>query len=396
MIFSIALVLLVGYLMGEIFKALKLPPLVGMIIAGIVLGPQVINALSSDFIELSVYLRKIALVVIILRAGLTIDLKDLKEIGRPAILMSFVPALFEIAAVTIVAPLITDISYLEAAMLGCILAPVSAAVVIPSMIKIIKTGYGNDKKVGQIILAGTSNDDMLAIVLFTVLIGVFQGENVSFMTIASVPLSLIVGILLGIIVGVILSAIFKMFEISVVAKVLILLSVSLLIVAFEDNVPSIPQSSLLSIITVGMIILKNIKNDAILIEGSLNKMWFFLQIFLFISIGALIDLKYASDFFVTALLIIISGTAFRFVAVWLSLSKTNLTFKERLFCGISYLPKATVQAAMSSIPLSLGVPAGELILTVSVMAIIILAPIGSALIELTYKKILSKEQIERL
>lgn len=393
--FEISIVLLGGFIIGKIFEKLKLPSLVGMLLFGIIIGPSVLNIIKNEslFNSIAPTLRNIALIVILLRAGLTIDLKDFKEIGRPAILMSFIPAIFEIVATTIFAPLITNISYLEAAILGTILAPVSAAVVIPSMINIIKQGYGDDKKIPQIILAGASIDDIFALILFTTLINVSLGMNPDYIMFLKIPLALVFYAILGFIVGLLINYLFNKVKIEMTFKILILVTISMLLMVFEDYFTFLPKASLLSIIIIGGILLLKNNEEAIKLEKSLNNIWKILQIILFVSIGIIVNLEYAlSNNGLIALLIIAIGSIFRFIAVWISLIKTNLNMKERLFCGIGYLPKATVQAVMGAIPLSYGLKSGELILTVSVIAILVLAPIGSILINSTYKKILKNNK----
>jgi len=393
MLLSIALVLLLGFIMGRVFKLIHFPPLVGMILCGIIIGPQLLNIIDQQFLEITPYLRHIALVIILLRAGLSIDLKDLKQLGRPMILMCFIPAIVEILVVTLIAPMIVEISYIEAMIMGCILAPVSAAVVIPSMIKIKKAGYGSNKKISELILGGTSADDIVALVLYGVLIQFVLGQNMNVTSLVDVPIAIVFGVFVGIFFGVGSCYIFKRVKLSPVIKTMILVSLSLGILYIENEIPSFPISSLLAIMIIGVIHLKKLPKEAYTIESTLSNFWEVMSIFLFVSVGSVIDFSFFPIYWKVSLLIISLGTIFRFLSVWLCLIKTQLDFKEKLFCAITYIPKATVQATFAAVPLGLGLGFGPLVLTVSVMAVLVLAPIGSLLIELTYKKLLKQDGI---
>jgi len=390
MLFSIALIIICGYTLGRIFEILKLPALVGMLICGIILGPAVFNIISPNLLHIAPDLREIALIIILARAGLSIDLNDLKAIGRPALLMCFVPAICEIAAVTLIAPIVFNISYIEAAIMGCILAPVSAAVVVPRMLKLMKNHYGEDKKIAHLIMAGTSVDDVFVIVLYVSLIELYFDGSFNAYNFIKIPLSIILGILLGIVIGIILSNIFQHIKIKGSLKVILFLAVSFMLVTFENTFPQIPVSALLAIMVMGGTILKKNPKEADTMSQGLTHLWDGAQIMLFALVGCAVQIEYINKAGIFTFVILIAGSLLRFGGVFLCLIKTKLNFKERLFCGIAYIPKATVQAAMGVLPLSMGMPSGETTLAVTVLAILILAPIGALLIDVFYKRLLNK------
>ena len=391
MLLSLSLIMIVGFSLSGILGKLRLPGLLGMILTGIALGPFALDLISDDILNISAELRQIALIIILTRAGLAIDIKDLKRVGRPAILMCFVPATFEIVAVTLLAPPLLGVSLLEAAIMGAVLAAVSPAVIVPRMLHLMESGYGKDKSIPQLIMAGASVDDIYVIVLFTAFMGIYSGSGFDASAIISVPIAILLGMLLGIASGLILVWIFKKFHMRDTVKVLILLSTAFLFVSLEAFLkPYVPVSGLLAVMALGATLLKSYEVLAKRLKGKFSKIWVGAEIMLFVLVGAAVDIRYLMYAGFGAVLLITLALVVRMVGVQLSLAKTQLTFKERLFCSIAYLPKATVQAAVGAIPLSAGVAAGQTILTVAVLAIIITAPLGAIGIDATYKKWLTK------
>lgn len=392
MLFSIALILFFGFSLGELMRKLKQPPLLGMIITGIILGPVVLNLIDSSILSISTDLRQIALIVILIRAGLALQLNDLKKVGRPAILMCFLPASFELAAYVIFAPALLGISYLEAAIMGTVLAAVSPAVVVPRMLQLMENQYGVYKKIPQLIMAGASVDDIFVIVLFTAFIGMYQGKEFSFFSLIKIPISILLGLTIGVISGFIIVWILRKFHVRDTVKVLLLLAVSFLFVSLETAAkPLIPISGLLAVMALGAIILKKHDTLARRLSIKFSKLWIVAELILFVLVGASVDIRYVGRAGIMAICLIIISLLFRIVGVFACLIKTNLTWKERAFTAIAYLPKATVQAAIGSMPLALGLPAGNTILTVAVLAILITAPIGAIGIDFTYQKLLSRD-----
>lgn len=391
MLLSIALILIVGFIFSSIFSRFRLPGLLGLILTGIILGPYGLNLLDSKILSISADIRQIALIVILFRAGLTMNISDLKKNGRPAILMTFLPATFEIITVTILAPLLFGISTLEAAILGAVLGAVSPAVVVPRMIGLIESGYGKAKGIPQMILAGASVDDVFVIVLFTSFLGMFQGNRFDFFSLLSVPVAILFGILLGVLVGYIMVKLFKYLHVRDTVKVLLILSVCFLMVSLEDSLKGIfPISGLLGVMALGGIILKLYPLLANRINIKFSKVWSGAEVFLFVLVGSVTDISALSEAGFFVVLLIFISLIFRMLAVFLSVAGTNLTAKEKLFTAGAYTPKATVQAAIGSLPLAMDVPAGSLILSVAVLAIILTAPLGAIFIDLSYKKLLDK------
>lgn len=391
MLTSIAIILLFGLLVGWIFSRVKLPSLLGMIIVGIVLSPHCLNLVDDSVLTISRDLRQIALVIILTRAGLSLNFTDLKKVGRPAILMCFVPACIEMVGTIIFAPLLLDVSILDAAIIGSVMAAVSPAVVVPRMIKLIEDGYGTDKSIPQLILAGASVDDVFVIVVFTALTTLASTGEVSAISFIQIPTSILLGVLLGGVVGTILVWFFKRFHIRDSVKVLIILSVSFLLLELQNRLEGIvPVSGLLAIMSVGIII--NQKYDVLAKRLSVkyNKLWLGAEIFLFVLVGIAVDLKYALAAGIVVILLVILALVFRMMGVAISLVKTKLNKKERLFCAVAYTPKATVQAALGTVPLVMGLSCGEIVLTVAVISILITAPFGAICIDNLYKKLLSK------
>ena len=391
MLTSIAIILLFGLLVGWIFSKAKLPSLLGMIIVGIVLSPHGLNLVDESILTISGDLRQIALVIILTRAGLSLNFSDLKKIGRPAILMCFVPACIEMMGTIIFAPLLLGVSILDAAIIGSVMAAVSPAVVVPRMIKLIEDGYGTDKSIPQLILAGASVDDVFVIVVFTALTTLASTGEVSAISFIQIPTSILLGVLLGGAVGTILVCFFRKFHIRDSVKVLIILSVSFLLLELQNRLEGIvPVSGLLAIMSMGIII--NQKNDVLAKRLSVkyNKLWLGAEIFLFVLVGIAVDLKYALAAGVVVILLVILALLFRMMGVAVSLVKTKLNKKERLFCMVAYTPKATVQAALGTVPLAMGLSCGEIVLTVAVISILITAPFGAICVDNLYKKLLSK------
>ena len=391
MLTSIAIILLFGLLVGWIFSKVKLPSLLGMIIVGIVLSPHCLNLVDDSILTISGDLRQIALVIILTRAGLSLNFSDLKKVGRPAILMCFVPACIEMVGTIIFAPLLLNVSILDAAIIGSVMAAVSPAVVIPRMIKLIEDGYGTDKSIPQLILAGASVDDVFVIVVFTALTTLASTGEISAISFIQIPISILLGVLLGGVVGTILVCFFRRFHIRDSVKVLIILSVSFLLLELQNKLEGIvPVSGLLAIMSVGIII--NQKYDVLAKRLSVkyNKLWLGAEIFLFVLVGIAVDLKYAIAAGVVVILLVILALVFRMMGVAISLVKTKLNKKERLFCAVAYTPKATVQAALGTVPLVMGLSCGDMVLTVAVISILITAPFGAICVDNLYKKLLSK------
>lgn len=392
MLLSLTLILFCGFALGGIMQKLKLPALLGMMITGIILGPFVLNLIDASILEISADLRQIALIVILIRAGLALDLKDLKKVGRPAVLMCFVPATIEMAAVTIFGPLLFGISYLEAAIMGAVLAAVSPAVVVPRMLNLIKNGYGVKKGIPQLIMAGASVDDVYVIVLFTSFTGMYQGQAFNTARLLKVPVSIVLGLALGILCGLIIVGLFRKIHMRDTVKILILMGAAFLFVSLEAAIKeAVPLSGLLAVMALGGTIYRQYGNLAKRLSVKYEKVWIGAELLLFVLVGAAVDIRSLASVGAAAAALIALALAFRMVGVALCLVKTKLNRKERLFTAISYLPKATVQAAIGGIPLALGIPAGNTILTVAVVAILITAPVGAFGADLTYKKLLEKK-----
>ena len=389
MLFSLALVFLLGFLLGGVFKKIHLPPLLGMLITGIILGPFVLDLLDGKLLAISAELRQIALVIILTRAGLALDFADLKKVGRPAILLCFVPAVLEIIGMAIFAPLIFGVTVLEGVIMGCVVAAVSPAVIVPKMLHLMDTDYGKSKKIPQMIMAAASVDDVIVIVLFTAFTTLAVSGNFSAAAFLDIPVSIILGVIVGVVVGLLLSVVYKKTAMSTSVKVLISLSVSFILLAVETLLKgTLGFSGLLAVMTVG-ITLKGKNTDlAAELSGDFSKLWVGAEVLLFVLVGATVDISYAVNAGIWAIILIFICLIFRVVGVLISTYKTNLTVKERLFCSVAYLPKATVQAAIGALPLSMGLACGNLVLTVAVIAILVTAPLGAFLIDLTYKKLL--------
>ena len=393
MLTSLALIFLFGLIFGALFQKLRLPPLLGMLIVGIVLGPYALNWLDDSLLSISADLRQIALIIILTRAGLNLNISDLKKVGRPAILMCFLPACFEILGMLVLAPPLLHISYLDAAIMGAVVGAVSPAVIVPKMLRLMEEGYGTKKSIPQLILASASVDDVFVIVLFSSFTGLAKGESLSPWRFAEIPISILLGVLLGAALGLLLAFFFQKVHVRDSVKVLLLLSFSFLLVALEDALEGfVPISGLIAVMSLGIALQR--KRDIVARRLSLkfSKLWVAAELLLFVLVGATVDLHYAYAAGLSAVILIFGVLLFRMAGVWVCLFKTKLLFKERLFCVLAYMPKATVQAAIGSVPLSMGLSCGNIVLTVAVLAILITAPLGAFLIDLTYKKLLSRDE----
>lgn len=393
MLTSLALIFLFGLIFGALFQKLRLPPLLGMLIVGILLGPYALNWLDDSLLSISADLRQIALIIILTRAGLNLNISDLKKVGRPAILMCFLPACFEILGMLVLAPPLLHISYLDAAIMGAVVGAVSPAVIVPKMLRLMEEGYGTEKSIPQLILAGASVDDVFVIVLFSSFTGLAKGESFSPWRFAEIPISILLGVLLGAALGLALAFFFQKVHVRDSVKVLLLLSFSFLLVALEDALEGfVPISGLIAVMSLGIALQR--KRDIVARRLSLkfSKLWVAAELLLFVLVGATVDLHYAYAAGLSAVILIFGVLLFRMAGVWVCLFKTKLLFKERLFCVLAYMPKATVQAAIGSVPLSMGLSCGNIVLTVAVLAILITAPLGAFLIDLTYKKLLSRDE----
>lgn len=393
MLTSLALIFLCGLLFGTLFSKLKLPPLLGMLLTGIVLGPYVLSLLDPSILSISADLRQLALIIILTRAGLNLDLASLKKVGRPAILMCFVPACFEIGGMLLLAPPLLHISLLEAAIMGTVVAAVSPAVIVPKMLHLMETGYGTKQSIPQLIMAGASVDDVFVIVLFTSFTGLAQGQQISAVSFLSIPVSILLGLLVGAIIGVLLALLFARFHMRDSVKVLLILSLSFLLVALENTVKStVPFSGLLAVMSLNIAVQRKRTEVAVRLSAKFSKLWVVAELILFVLVGATVNLSYVATAGLAAVAVILGVLLFRMLGVCVCLLKTTLQKKERLFCMLAYLPKATVQAAIGSLPLSMGLACGNIVLTVAVLSILITAPLGAFLIDLTYKKLLKKAE----
>lgn len=392
MLLSISLILILGMFMGWICRKMKLPALLGMLITGIILGPYGLNLLDVSILGISAELRKIALIIILTRAGLGLDLSGLKKIGRPAVLMCFVPASFELLGMILLAPKLMGASVLESAVMGAVLAAVSPAVVVPRMVKLMDEGYGVKEGIPQLILAGASVDDVYVIVLFSTFVGMMQGEGASILKFVNIPVSIFWGIAIGLLLGVLLAYFFKKVHIRDTSKVLIILSISFLLVVIEDKLTTaITFSSLIAVMFIGIGLQKKREAVAERLSVKYGKLWVAAEVFLFVLVGATVNIEYLGKVGAKAFVVIIGALIFRMFGVFVCLLGTGLKRKERLFAMVAYTPKATVQAAIGGIPLALGFACGDTVLTMAVLAIVLTAPLGAFAIDLSYKKLLNKQ-----
>lgn len=389
MLFSIACILLSGLLLGCLFSKLKLPSLLGMILVGIIMSPYALDLIDESILNISADLRQIALVIILTRAGLSLNLSDLKKVGRPAVLMCFLPACAELAGTVLLAPALLGVSLLDAAIMGSVIAAVSPAVIVPRMIRFIEEGYGTDKRIPQLILAGASVDDVFVIVIFTAFTSLASTGNIKASSFLQIPISIILGILAGMGTGTLLVKFFRSFHMRDSIKLLIILSFSFLLIELQNRLEgTIPISGLLAIMSLGIIINQKYNVLSHRLSQKYNKLWVAAEIFLFVLVGATVDLKYAISAGISSIVLVLGALLFRMAGVLLSLISTPLNKKEKLFCMIAYTPKATVQAAIGAIPLAMGLPCGQIVLTVAVLSILITAPLGAICIDNLYAKLL--------
>lgn len=391
MLFSIACILLSGLLLGCLFSKLKLPSLLGMILVGIIMSPYALDLIDESILNISADLRQIALVIILTRAGLSLNLSDLKKVGRPAVLMCFLPACAELAGTVLLAPALLGVSLLDAAIMGSVIAAVSPAVIVPRMIRFIEEGYGTDKSIPQLILAGASVDDVFVIVIFTAFTSLASTGNIKASSFLQIPISIILGILAGMGTGTLLVKFFRSFHMRDSIKLLIILSFSFLLIELQNRLEgTIPISGLLAIMSLGIIINQKYNVLSHRLSQKYNKLWVAAEIFLFVLVGATVDLKYAISAGISSIVLVLGALLFRMAGVLLSLVSTPLNKKEKLFCMIAYTPKATVQAAIGAIPLAMGLPCGQIVLTVAVLSILITAPLGAICIDNLYAKLLKR------
>lgn len=398
MLTSLALIFLVGLAMGAICQKLKLPRIIGMLVTGIVLGPYVLDFLDPSILSISAELRKMALIIILLKAGLSLDIQDLKRAGRPAILLSFVPATCEIIGYILVAPPLLGISRAEAAVMGAVLAAVSPAVVVPRMVNLMEKKYGTEKAIPQMIMAGASCDDIFVIVLFTTFLNMAQGGSARVLDFLNIPISIVLGILLGAVTGYGLAMFFETAYahkhcVRNSMKVIIVLGFSFLMIAIEGWLEGkVSVSGLLAVVSMACVLkMKSTEFVSKRLSEKFGKLWLAAEVVLFVLVGAAVDIRYTVSAGISAVLLIFAALAFRAVGVCLCMIGTDLNRKERLFCVLAYLPKATVQAAIGSVPLAAGLPCGKIVLSVAVLAIIITAPIGAFAMDSTYRKLLTKD-----
>lgn len=397
MLTSLALIFLVGLAMAAVCQRLKLPRIIGMLITGIVLGPYCLGLLDSSILSVSADLRQMALIIILLKAGLSLNLADLKKVGRPAVMMSCVPASCEILAFFLFAPYILGVTRAEAAVMGAVLGAVSPAVVVPRMVQLMETKYGTEKSIPQLIMAGASCDDIFVIVLFSTFVSMAQGGSARLMDFVNIPISIVLGIALGAVFGYLLSLFFetayaRKHTVRNSMKVIIVLGMSFLLMAVETWLKGIvPLSGLLAVVSMACVIkIKSVAFVSKRLSEKFGKLWLAAEVILFVLVGAAVDIRYTLNAGLAAILMIFLALAFRALGVAICLLRTSLNRKERAFCVIAYLPKATVQAAIGSVPLAMGLSCGQIVLSVAVLAILITAPLGALGMDLTYKRFLTK------
>ncbi len=399
MLTSLALIFLVGLSLASICQRIHLPRIIGMLLTGIVLGPYVLDLFDPSILRISADLRQMALVIILLKAGLSLDLGDLKRVGRPAVLLSFLPAVFEILAFLLFAPAVLGVNRIEAAVMGAVLGAVSPAVVVPRMVQLMEDGYGTDKSIPQMMLAGASLDDVFVIVLFTTFVGMAQGDGVHWMSFVNIPVSIVLGILLGAVVGLFLAWFFERCYahrhlVRNSMKTIIILGTAFVLLAVEEMLEDVVAvSGLLAIMSMAMVLaMRSVPEVVKRLQEKYGKLWLAAEVILFVLVGAAVDISYTMEAGLGAVLMILVGLLFRSVGVLLCMIGTGLNRKERLYCVIAYLPKATVQAAIGAVPLSLGLPCGKLVLSVAVLSILITAPLGAIGMDRSYRRLLSKKE----
>ncbi len=403
MLTSLAFVFLLGLMAASLFERLRLPRIIGMLLAGILIGPHILNLLDSSILSVSGDLRKLALIIILLKAGLSLDVSDLKKVGRPAVMMSCVPACLELLAFVLLAPRLFGIGLIEAAVMGAVLAAVSPAVVVPRMVHLMETGYGTDKSIPQLILAGASCDDIFVIVLFSTFVGIAQGSSAKITDFLNIPVSIILGVVMGAAAGFALWILFeyaykKGKHIRNTLKVIIILGISFLLISVEDWLKgTVAVSGLLAVVSVACALkIKSEPKVTARLSQKFGKLWLAAEVVLFVLVGAAVDIRYTFEAGPRAVLMIFAALVFRAIGVLLCVIKTELDFKERIFCVIAYLPKATVQAAIGSVPLSMGLPCGKIVLSVAVLGILLTAPLGAFGIDRSYKRLLKLSDVKKL
>ena len=400
MLLSLAIIFLVGLSAATVFQKIGLPRIIGMLAVGITASPYVLDLLDPSILGISSELRQIALIIILIKAGLSLNLSDLKKVGRPAVMMSFVPACFEIVGYLCFAPILLGISRIESAVMGAVLSAVSPAVVVPRMVKLIEEKRGTEKSIPQMILAGASCDDIFVIVLFSTFVTIAQGGSAHIMDFLNIPVSIVLGVLLGTLTG---FAVYFLFEKSYQrkqkirnsTKVIILLASAFLLMSVETALKEhLAVSGLLAVVAMACVMkIKSVKSVSERLSQKFGKLWIAAEILLFVLVGAAVDVRYTLTAGLPAVAMIFIALAFRAVGVAVCMIGTELTLKEKLFCVIAYLPKATVQAAIGSVPLSLGLPCGKIVLSIAVLAILITAPLGAIGIDMTSQKVLKREEI---
>ncbi|HIX15111.1 MAG TPA: cation:proton antiporter [Candidatus Hungatella pullicola] len=390
MLQSLAFIFLFGMALGGIFKKLRLPGLLGMLLTGIILGPYGLKLIDQSVLGISSDLREIALIIILTRAGLSLNLEDLKKVGRPAVLMCFVPAAFEIIGMVILGPRILGLSVVEAAVLGAVVGAVSPAVIVPKMLQLMEEGWGTDKGIPQMILAGASVDDVFVIVMFAAFTGLAQGQQLSVFSFLQIPVSILLGAFMGAVIGIFLSWLFHTFHMRDSVKGVLILSISFLVVSLEDSWKGVlPFSGLLAVMSAGIFLQIKRPEVAKRLSVKYSKLWVAAEVLLFVLVGAAVDITYAWKSGGAAVILLFGVLIFRMAGVLCCMIKTKLSWKERLFSVIAYMPKATVQAAIGGVPLAMGLACGQVVLTVAVTAILITAPLGALGIDWTYKRLLA-------
>ena len=390
MLNSLALIILLGLVSAMILEKIKLPNIIGMLIVGIMLGPSMFNMLDESLLSISGDIKEIALIIILLKAGLSLDLTDLKKVGRPAVLLCFLPATFEILGFIIFGPKLLGLTLLESAILGAVMGAVSPAVIVPRMTFLLENGYGK-KGLPQMVIAGSSADDVYVIVIFTALLALAKGSKISIMSFLNIPISIILGILMGVLVGFIMVYLFKNYKLRNTYKVIILLSICFLFVSIEKSLEGkLAISGFLAIMAMGVTIFNKYPSLSKIFQVKFSKMWLISEIILFVLVGASVNISYAFKAGLGTIVIIFIALLFRMLGTYLCLLKTKFNNKERLFTCITQIPKATVQAAIGGVPLEMGLLCGNPVLTVAVLSIIITAPLGSILIDKTQYKLLKK------
>lgn len=399
MLTSLALIFLVGFSAAAICGYLHLPRIIGMLFTGIILGPHVLGLLDDKILSISSELRQIALIIILLKAGLSLNLADLKKVGRPAVMMAFVPASFEICGYLLCAPMILGITRIESAVMGAVLAAVSPAVVVPRMVQLMENGYGTEKSIPQMILAGASCDDIFVIVLFSTFAGIAQGGTADFTQFLNIPVSIVLGILLGAAVGYLLSLFFetayaKEHYVRNSMKVIVVLGLSFLLMAVETWAkPYVSVSGLLAVVSMACVLkMKCPKSVSGRLSEKFGKLWIAAEVVLFVMVGAAVDIRYTATAGGAAVVMILLALIFRAAGVCVCMAGTALNRKERLFTVIAYLPKATVQAAIGSVPMAMGLFCGQIVLSVAVLAILITAPLGAIGMDMTYRRLLKRQE----